>query len=396
MDYARALHGLVRWIGICDGNMQEGSFRCDANVSVRRPGAPFGTRREIKNLNSFRFLKEAIDFEVQWQINEIEEGRAIPPRAGLALPEARVVRSALTVKDRRDLELAIRIRADFVALSFVRRPEDLRQARRLIERLGGDQALVAKIETRAALTHLDEVVGAADAVMVARGDLGVELPPERVPIEQKRIIDACTAAGKPVITATQMLESMRFASRPTRAEASDVANAVLDGTWAVMLSAETATGEYPVEAVRMLDRIAREAEPLLLRGQRRRMAHAAAGVSEAIAEAGVVVAFEVGARALVALTRSGATAVQIARYLPTLPTYAYTSSRRTLARMTLYRGIVPRYLREQRSLDQAIAALEDDLRERRNIGRGDLFVVLGGAPGEPLGVTNRLVVRLAR
>ncbi len=327
---------------------------------------------------------------------EVLEGREIPPRAGLSLPEANVVRSALTTKDRKDLAWAVKHAADFIALSFVRRPEDLRDARRLIRRLGGDQLLVAKIETRAALGRLDDVLGAADAAMVARGDLGVELPPEQVPIEQKRIIEACGRAGKPVITATQMLESMRFASRPTRAEASDVANAVLDGSWAVMLSAETATGEYPVESVAMLDRIARQAERLLLRGHRRRAPRALAGVAEAIADAGANVAFEVGSRVLVALTRSGATAGQVARSLPHLPAYAYPSSRRTLSRMTLFRGITPRYLAEQPSLDAAIRAIERDLRERRNLDRGDLMVVLGGAPHEPLGTTNRLIVHRAR
>jgi pyruvate kinase len=308
-----------------------------------------------------------------------------------------VVRSALTAKDKRDLAFAIELEADFIALSFVRRPEDLHEARRLIVQRGGDQLLVAKIETRAAIDNLDEVLAAADAAMVARGDLGVELPPERVPIEQKRIIDACNAVGKPVITATQMLESMRHASRPTRAEASDVANAVLDGSWAVMLSAETATGDYPVESVQMLERIAHEAEKMMLRGQRRRAPRGVAGgISDAIADAGVLVAFEVGARALVALTRSGATACQVARCVPHLPTFAYTASPRTWTRMTLYRGITPRRLKEQGSLEQAIARVERDLRRQRNVNKGDLFVLLGGAPDEPQGGTSRLVVQLVR
>lgn len=218
-----------------------------------------------------------------------------------------------------------------------------------------------------------------------------------MPTEQKRIIEACSAAGKPVITATQMLESMRFATRPTRAEASDVANAVLDGSWAVMLSAETATGEHPVESVQMLDRISREAEKLLLHGQRRRAPRGVAGgVSEAIADAGVLVAFEIGARALVALTRGGATACQVARHLPPLPTIAYTSSPRTLTRMTLYRGVTPRRLQIPDSLERAIERVETDLRRRRILVRGDLFVVLGGSPRTPHGQTNRLVVHLAR
>lgn len=327
---------------------------------------------------------------------EVLEGHELAPRAGLSLPDAKVVRSPLTPKDRADLAWAIEQGVDFIALSFVRRARDLHDARRLIRRFGGDQLLIAKIETRPAVAQLEDVLGAADAVMVARGDLGVELPPERVPIEQKRIIEACNAAGKPVITATQMLESMRRASRPTRAEASDVANAVLDGTWAVMLSAETATGDYPVESVRMLDAIAREAERLLLRNHRRRAHHGTATVAEAIAGAGAAVAFEVGARALVALTRSGATAIQVARSLPHIPAYAYTSHRRTLPRMTLYRGITPRYLPEQRTLDHAVAALDRDLVARRDIDRGDVVVVLGGAAHEPAGTTTRVIVHTAR
>lgn len=326
-------------------------------------------------------------------ICQVLEGESLRPRAGLALPHARAKRSALTAKDRRDIKFAVEIGADFLALSFVRRAEDLLEARKLLDRAKGDALLVAKIETRAACEALDDVLAASDAVMVARGDLGVELPPERVPIEQKRIIEAASTSGKPVITATQMLESMRHCSRPTRAEASDVANAVLDGTWAVMLSAETASGEYPVESVSMMDRIAREAERTLLRlSPRKRRIKPAITISEGIAEAGSWIAIDIGARALVALTRSGATARQAARVFPPLTIVAYTSSPRTLTRMTLYRGVQPRPIRSTRTVEQAIALIDRDLRSRRQAGRGDSLVVLSGFPHERPGTTNRITV----
>lgn len=323
---------------------------------------------------------------------KVLEGKELLPRAGFSLPQATAVRSPLTAKDKRDLQFAVDLGADFIALSFVRREEDLRQARRLIRRYGGRQKLIAKIETVPAVHNLDDIITASDSVMVARGDLGVELPPERVPIEQKRIIRASSMAGKPVITATQMLESMRTASRPTRAEASDVANAVLDETWAVMLSAETASGEYPVESVKMMDRIIREAEQYFYIVPRRRRPQLALSVSEGIAEAGSWIAFDIGAEAIVALTRSGATAAQVARFHPSLPIFAYTPDRQVLHQMTLFRGVIPRYLPEQKTFSGAIERACEDLRKRRDATRGDMVVVLGGDPHEPMGVTNRLVV----
>jgi pyruvate kinase len=324
------------------------------------------------------------------------EGRRLVSRAGLHLPEATVLRSPITAKDRRDLALAVESGVDFIALSFVRRAQDVAEARRLLRRRDGDQMLIAKIETPQAVDCLEEILAEADGAMVARGDLGVTLPPERVPVIQKKIIDAAGKAGKPVITATEMLESMRSSTRPTRAEASDVANAVWDGSWAVMLSAETASGDYPAESVAMMDRIIREAERVLLKGARRRSPRVALPPSEAIADAAAWIAFDVGAEAIVALTRSGASARQVARYLPTLPTFAYTPSRRTLTRMTLFRGIVPRLMREHRSLDRAIGAINLDLRKRGDLRRGELAVIIGGSPEEPLGVTNRLVIHQIR
>ena len=329
-------------------------------------------------------------------ICRVLEGQVLQPRAGLSLPDAKVRGSAITAKDRRDLKLAARLGVDFVALSFVRRPEDLLAARRLMRRAGSDALLIAKVETCPAVESIDEIVAEADGVMVARGDLGVEMPPEAVPGVQKRLIRLADASGKPVITATQMLESMRVSSRPTRAEASDVANAVLDGSWAVMLSAETAAGEYPVESVAMMCRIVREAEDLLLRQSRRRDVLSVMGVSEGIAQAGARLAVELGARALVALTRSGSTARQLARFPLHMPIYAYTPSATTLTRMTLYRGVQPRRIPEQKGLERAISKIEKDLRARRDVRRGDRLVMIGGAPDEPMGTTSRLVVHDVR
>lgn len=325
-------------------------------------------------------------------ICRVLEGTELAPRAGLSLPDSPAKSSSITAKDKRDLELAVSLGVDFIALSFVRRVEDIREAKRRIRRLGADPLIIAKIETRQAVERLDEILAEADALMVARGDLGVELPPEKVPAAQKRIIRQAAAVGKPVITATQMLESMRHASRPTRAEASDVANAVLDGSWAVMLSAETATGAYPVLAVEMMGRICLEAESMLLRQPRRRPSWTASTVSEGITEAGARLAMDVGAKAIVALTRSGATARQLSRFVLPIPMVAYTPSHATLGKLTLYRGITPRKLAEQSSLERACDRVAADLRGRGEVRRGDLVVVLGGAPSEPAGTTSRLIV----
>jgi pyruvate kinase len=228
--------------------------------------------------------------------------------------------------------------------------------------------------------------------MVARGDLGVEMPQEDVPLVQKRVIDAANAAGKPVITATEMLESMRTSTRPTRAEASDVANAVLDGSWAVMLSAETAVGRHPHEAVRVMARIARRAERHLERQRKLRRPASGLSVSEGVASAAAWIAFDVGAEAIVALTRSGATARQIARFSPTVPVFGYTPDPATGRRMTLFRGVTPRQLSEQRSFEKALERIARDLKRHRDVRNGDLIVLIGGDPKRAPGGTNRLVV----
>ncbi|MHB0878389.1 MAG: pyruvate kinase, partial [Anaerolineae bacterium] len=240
---------------------------------------------------------------------EVIVGGTLSSHKGITVPGVQIHLPSITDKDRIDLKYALSQDVDYVALSFVQQASDVEQLRSLIQEAGQDTPIVAKIERRNALEQIDEIVATADAIMVARGDLGLELPAEEVPMQQKIVIRKARDAGKPVITATQMLESMLGNPRPTRAEASDVANAILDGTDAVMLSGETATGKYPVAAVRMMRRIAQVTEEHLPYRDHLRQASAAVStnVTEAVSQATCEIATELNARAIVAATMSGLT-----------------------------------------------------------------------------------------
>jgi pyruvate kinase len=273
-------------------------------------------------------------------------GGLLRSRKGLNLPGVRVSAPSVTPKDLDDLEWGLAHGVDFVALSFVRHPADLLRVRRRLRRDADPPLLVTKIEKPEALEHLQALVAASDAVMVARGDLGVETDFARVPLLQKAIIRAANELDIPVITATQMLESMTESPRPTRAEASDVANAILDGTDAVMLSGETAVGRYPVQAVTAMQAIAREAERHLLAGRAAYPAPArdapTGGLHDALALGVERIARSLTVRAIVVATRSGATARFVASSRPRVPVVALTTSRRALTRMTLCWGVAPR------------------------------------------------------
>jgi pyruvate kinase len=260
-------------------------------------------------------------------------GGMVSDHKGLNLPGVKVSVPALTAKDQADLRWALRLRADMIALSFVQGPEDAAPARRIMDEAGVRLPLIAKIEKPQAIEALAEVIEAFDGVMVARGDLGVELPLEQVPMAQKRIVEQTRARAKPVIVATQMLESMISAPRPTRAEASDVANAVLDGADALMLSAETSVGEYPVEAVATMGRIISEAERESVAASA--LAEEPASVGGAIARAAAEVGAAVGARALVAFTITGETARRLARYRSPIPLLAFTPQPSTRSQLAL-------------------------------------------------------------
>jgi pyruvate kinase len=264
--------------------------------------------------------------------------------------------------------------------------------RGLLQELGASIPIIAKIEKREALDHIEAILEAADAVMVARGDLGVEIPPEEVPIHQKRIIQLCNRAGKPVITATQMLNSMVNHPRPTRAEASDVANAILDGTDAVMLSAETATGAYPVEAVQMMARIARMAEEAMPHRRWLDLIGEPSEVTEAISRATVEIAERIGARAIVTSTISGYTARMIARHRPSVPILAVTPIPATLRQLALVWGVQPTLMPAVRNTDEMLGAASQAALQSGLAQLGDLLVITAGVPFGRPGHTNLLKV----
>ncbi|MBK8174557.1 MAG: pyruvate kinase [Rhodospirillales bacterium] len=320
-------------------------------------------------------------------------GGALSNNKGVNLPDVVLEVSPLTEKDRRDLEFALDIGISVIALSFVQRPEDVEEAKRLI---AGRAHLISKLEKPSAIEKLEEIVELTDAVMVARGDLGVELPPETVPAIQKRIIRACRQAGKPVIVATQMLDSMISSPTPTRAEASDVANAVYEGTDAVMLSGETAVGQYPVAAIGMMDRIIKhsEADPaypeLLNAGQAKPKRTTADTITESASRASITLP----AAAIVTFTSSGATALRAARRRPPVPILALTPSlqvARNLAFVWGIHGIEVEILDDHVDMEALAVKVASEGSFAKS---GDHLVITAGLPLHTMGPTN--VMRLVK
>ena len=323
----------------------------------------------------------------------VADGGVLRGRAGMNLPGARLSTASLTEKDRRDLEFGLDQAVDYVALSFVRQASDILELQELIRGAGATTPVVAKLEKPEAIDCVDEILEVADAVMIARGDLGVELSPERVPFLQKTIIAKAVAYRVPVITATQMLESMIDKPRPTRAEASDVANAILDGTDAVMLSGETAVGRHPIQAVRMMDRIVREAE--LNSGAsaappHRRADDDPANFPDAVADSACRAADDVKAAAIVAFTQSGFTARLISKYRPPIPIYAYTQHEAVQRRLCLYWGVLPRLSEFIEETEAMIESVDGALQAEQVLRPGDTMVVLAGTPSTRQGTTNML------
>lgn len=319
-------------------------------------------------------------------------GGVLADRQGINLPRSQVSAPSLTDKDRADLAFAVGAEADFLAVSFVRSAADVNEARAEVERLGGALPVIAKLEKRQALDRLPEIVAASDAVMVARGDMGVELAPERVPHWQKRIIDVAREGMVPAITATQMLESMIERARPTRAEASDVAHAVWDGTDAVMLSAETAVGRDPVAAVRMMDRIVRaaEADPAYF-ADRPRLPRPTRDPSGTIAYA-VRSMPEVDRRikGVVAFTRTGYSARLVSMERAAVPIAALAYDEATARRVQLLWGVTPAVVEEPRELPAMIVLAEDAARRLLGLRDGDQVVMIGSQPPEAGVRTNFL------
>jgi pyruvate kinase len=308
----------------------------------------------------------------------VVEGGVLGEHQGVNLPGVRLRGPALTPKDVADLRAGLRYGVDYVALSFVRSAADLRNARRLLRRLGRSVPLIAKLERPEVVGRLDEIVAESDAVMVARGDLGVELPPEDVPLLQKRIIRCANERGVPVITATQMLESMVRDERPTRAETSDVANAILDGTDAVMLSAETAVGRYPVQAVQTMARIARTVEAATRFG--RAAVHPRPRVLQAISSAAQMLADELRVRMIVAVTTTGRTACALSQLRPTAPVLACTEDERVARLLSLYWGVRPVIVPFRRTTEAMIQVIDHEMVLRQLARPGDAVVIVGSVP----------------
>jgi pyruvate kinase len=318
-------------------------------------------------------------------------GGVVSDHKGLNLPGVKVSVPSLTAKDQADLRWALGLRADMIALSFVQGPEDAGPARRIMEEVGISLPLIAKIEKPQAVQALPEVIEAFDGIMVARGDLGVELPLEEVPMAQKRMIALARDKAKPVIVATQMLESMISAPRPTRAEASDVANAVLDGADALMLSAETGVGEYPVETVETMARIITAAERECLNAAHS-LPRLPTTVGGAIARAAAEVGAIVGAKALVAFTMTGETARRLARYRSPIPLLAFTPEPTTRSQLALTWGVETFIVPPARFTDEMVRQVENALLDIGRCGKGDRVVIVAGSPPGSPGRTNALRV----
>jgi pyruvate kinase len=341
---------------------------------------------------------------VRLRVEEVEEGRArcavvvggpVSENKGVNLPGVPVPIPSLTRKDMEDLEFALALGVDFVALSFVRSVADVRDLRDLIEASGSHAHVIAKIEKAEAVAALDEIASESDALMVARGDLGVEIGPAEVPLLQKRIISKALQGGKTVITATQMLESMVHDPEPSRAEASDVANAVLDGTSALMLSAETAIGDYPAEAVAFMDRIARAVEPSL--GYRHQLPDASEEptVGQAMSNAACDLAEVLQARAVLVPTYSGRTASAVARLRPHRPIIALTHNPDALGHMAIEWGVAPILIPECTDVEDLWARSLEAARQSGLVLPGDRVVITAGTTVNTPGSTNVIKVDTA-
>lgn len=324
----------------------------------------------------------------------VTTGGTLRPEKGVSLPGIPLDIPSLTDLDKEHLLFGIEQQVDFVALSFVRKADDVLRVREILNEKGVDIPIIAKVEKREALDNIDELVSVADALMVARGDLGVETPLARVPLAQKEIIQRCNQAGKPVITATQMLESMVKAPRPTRAEVTDVSNAIFEGTDAVMLSEETAVGRYPQEAVAMMSQIALETEAALPyeRILWERGADLEANTEDAISYDACHTAHQLGAAAILAYTTLGSTALRVAKYRPKAPILALTPKPPTQARLMLSWGVYPVQVEALGSADELFTTAKRLALETGLARSGDLIVVTAGTPlGRP-GTTNLLKV----
>lgn len=395
------------------GKMKEGSqiLRVDSEVTLT-PEDVEGTRKVIpidyKNLTKDAVSGDRIlvdDGLLELKVLEVNEnevtarvinGGVIKSRKGVNLPGVRISMPSLTDKDIEDLEFGLTQDVDFVALSFVRTARDVQDVISRIRATGSNAGIIAKIEKPEAVDNIDEIIEESDGIMVARGDLGIEIASERVPQVQKNIIELSRKAGKPVITATQMLDSMIYNPRPTRAESSDVANAVLDGTDAVMLSGETAAGDYPEEAVKTMDKICRtierNSESIYYSLVYRKPDWKEKQIIESLSYSCVTIAENVEAKAISTITHSGNTARRIAKFRPKVPIVAFTESQKVRRQLNLVWGVHSVKLKEIFDTDQSVKMMEDYMRENGLVDKNDRVIVATGMPIAKRGRTNMLKI----
>lgn len=323
-------------------------------------------------------------------------GGNIKGRRGVNLPGAYLSVSSITEKDRKDLEFGIKNKVDFVAISFVRRPDDIVELRNILNKAKLSAGIIAKVETPEAVENIDKIIELSDGIMVARGDLAIEVPAEDVPLIQKMIIEKCNKAGKPVITATQMLESMIKSPIPTRAEVSDVANAILDGTDAIMLSEETTLGEYPVESVKVMTKVAMRVESDFvhgkINGEKKIRSENSKDTADAITSEAVDIARGVEAKFIVGLTESGFSARMISRYRPVQDIVAMTPNENTFGKLILSYGVVPVLIKKFKTLNEAMVIVRNHFIKNKLAKKGDKAVVVAGMPFGKKGCTNMILV----
>jgi pyruvate kinase len=349
--------------------------------------------REVKSGDRILLSDGLIELRVekvrgQEVICRVVNGGSLGEHKGINLPGVKLRVPALTPKDRIDLRFALDHNVDFIAASFVRRPEDVLLAKALIRRAKKDTPVISKLEKPEAIENLEGILRVSDGVMVARGDLGVEMNPETVPVVQKNIIARAREFRRPVITATQMLESMTQNPRPTRAEASDVANAIFDGSDAVMLSAETASGKYPIETVSMMARIIEEAEASVREYPRPTTAQEQLKVAETVAELVCHASRELHMKLIAVFTHSGFTARLVSRYRPLVPIVAFSPEASTRRRMSLFWGVTSRHISDIKKIDGLADIAEKRLLEERLVKKGDVIGIVAGTPMGIRGTTN--------
>lgn len=340
-------------------------------------------------------VKEVRDIDV---VTEVVYGGPLKSRKGINLPFSKVTAPSLTEKDLADLEFGIKNNVDWIALSFVRKASDIHSMREIMDSKKSTARIVAKIEKPEALSNIDDIIAATDAVMVARGDLGVEIWLEEVPMVQKMLVEKCNKAGKPVIVATQMMESMIENPRPTRAETNDVANAVMDGADAVMLSAETAAGKYPIEVIRSMVRTVASVEksPNIYYRFREVNQQSETALHDNFILAACKLAKDVGAKAIVGMTQSGYTAFKSSAYRPNANIFVFSANKSLLTKMNLVWGTQAYFYDKINSTDETIADVEEVLKAEGHVNTGDVIVILASMPIQEKSRTNTIKINVVK